>query len=680
MGPSAAKAKKEKTSARARKAFVLIARCLDGASAQHGALSRSMTAPQSVAGHGGGGGGGDGGIAPPAPPPPPPASSPTTAPDEFCRACARGDLAAVHAGARALASTPDSRGFHPLQWAALNDQAAVVSVLLAAGAPRAAADPAGQTALHWSAARGAVSAAAVLVSADDDDSGAVLLAAADAQGYTPLHVAAQHDAASWIAAAARGWPGGLALARSARDSHGRTPLTWAAYKGALAAARLLIVLGADVSAVDEEGAAPLHWAALRGHADVCLALIRAGGAGGRVGGAALLGLRDGTGARPADLARSKGFASLADRLEAEAAKAGVVLTGDGFAATTTTRRPRSLVRSCGRAVASAHLAPLTLALVAGLTWAFEAGVVRAPGAPPPSSACTAAGWAVAALALAGGGFLVATARADPGVLPVHPALEGEGDSGNDGDAAALLLAQPAPDFGRLCVACRTVRPPRAKHCGATGRCIARFDHYCPWVGCAVGAGNTGRFFAMLACWTAAAGGAALATAVRLTATVAAMSKDEKRAVSSSTPIPVSGAAGAAGGMAAFLLFDGACALAVAVLTAVQARQISTNLTTAEAVGGPRKYSYLRGPGGRGFSNPFDRGSCWGNWMDVMMGGGWSSGSVAAAPRRRGGGIAARGRGVRGLLAAEESDSGLHGGSSSPPAGRRRPANRGLEMV
>jgi len=633
-----------------------------------------------------------GGAPGPAPPGPssPRADAPAPpSPSSFCRLAARGSdlpaIAAALASNPALASSPDAQGFYPLQWAALHDRAAVVTLLLQAGALPSAANPAGQTALHWSAARGAVAAGEALLSGAPDQ--ASLLAAPDAQGYTPLHVAAQHDAPAWLHRAAGAWPGGLAAARAARDAHDRTPLHWAAYKGATDAVRLLLVLGADPGATDDEGATPLHWAALRGHRDACLLLVRAGSAGHRLGGGAALGVRDGTGATPTDLARAKGHGFLADRLAVEAAKA----------------RQRELLR--GKAgllsrLAGAHLAPLTLALALSLAWFFEAGVVWARGAPPPDAPTVAAGWAVAALALAGCACLVATARADPGRLPVHPSL-GKGEDGvragggpssdvagpqqppssqwpdaspksplHAPHASTDVLSHPAfahpppaarPDWARLCVGCRAVRPLRAKHCGATGACVSRFDHHCPWTGCAIGGRNLAPFLGMLASFTAAAGLAAAVAGARLGGLMAALADHDRRAGAGGPPLqtttppllssgPPSGAAAAAAAAGLFLMFDGAVALAVAVLTAVQVRQVSANLTTAEAVGGPGRHPYLRGHGGRGWANPFDRGTCAANWADAL--GGWAGGRHGPA---------------RG---------------SASPRGRRRQGggNRGLEMV
>ncbi|GAA5904585.1 hypothetical protein JCM6882_004914 [Rhodosporidiobolus microsporus] len=50
----------------------------------------------------------------------------------------------------------------------------------------------------------------------------------------------------------------------------------------------------------------------------------------------------------------------------------------------------------------------------------------------------------------------------------------------------------------FCLTCLVRRPLRSKHSYATGRCVARFDHYCPWVWNDVGVNNHRQFILFLA--------------------------------------------------------------------------------------------------------------------------------------------------------------------------------------
>lgn len=47
---------------------------------------------------------------------------------------------------------------------------------------------------------------------------------------------------------------------------------------------------------------------------------------------------------------------------------------------------------------------------------------------------------------------------------------------------------------QLCSTCRIVRPLRSKHCPKCHRCVAQFDHHCPFLGTDIGAGNHNSFF------------------------------------------------------------------------------------------------------------------------------------------------------------------------------------------
>lgn len=47
--------------------------------------------------------------------------------------------------------------------------------------------------------------------------------------------------------------------------------------------------------------------------------------------------------------------------------------------------------------------------------------------------------------------------------------------------------------GKVCSTCHTVKVARSKHCRMENKCVAQFDHYCPWINNTVGALNF-RYF------------------------------------------------------------------------------------------------------------------------------------------------------------------------------------------
>ena len=85
-----------------------------------------------------------------------------------------------------------AQGYYPLQWAALNNRVGIASYLLENGYVIDRAYSQGQTALHWAAVRGSLSAAETLLRASAD------LTLADSKGYgrnllRSLHKNATHQ-------------------------------------------------------------------------------------------------------------------------------------------------------------------------------------------------------------------------------------------------------------------------------------------------------------------------------------------------------------------------------------------------------------------------------------------------------------------------------------------------------
>lgn len=222
------------------------------------------------------------------------------------------------------------------------------------------------------------------------------------------------------------------------------------------------------------------------------------------------------------------------------------------------------------------------------------------------------------------GFMALTSFTNPGLIPRPP------DSVRRANHERFQVRrEETPPFviveasggvievpTKYCTVCGLVRPPRASHCRETDRCIERWDHFCPWVGTAIGLHNY-RWFVLFvltatchALYLACASFAHLryAAAVRLATKglSSAAAAHVHAAAASSGPVG-SHLGGWPAWLRAALGAPLSCALVgyglvvgamLMVLAAYHLYLISINQST---------YEHVRGTYEERGSNPFDRG-------------------------------------------------------------------------
>ncbi|KAK4369249.1 hypothetical protein RND71_013041 [Anisodus tanguticus] len=473
-------------------------------------------------------------------------------------------------------SEPDGLGYYALHWAALNNRTPAAQYIMEHGGDVNAADHTGQTALHWSAVRGAVQVAELLL-----QEGA-RVNAADMYGYQPTHVAAQYGQTAFLYYVVTKWNADPDVP----DSDGRSPLHWAAYKGFADCIRLLLFLDAYRGRQDKEDCTPLHWAASRGHLEACTVLVQAGKKEDLI-------MTDNTGLTPAQLASDKNHRQVAFFL--------------GNARRLYDKRCDGSTR-LGK-LSKLGLAPVLCCTVFLLLTTYIHAVIMASTLPKLTAAGALFAWSGVLLATVGLVTFYRCSRKDPGYIQ-----RSQHDSQNTKDDEPLLKVEMnhpallAGNWSQLCSTCKIVRPLRAKHCSTCDRCVEQFDHHCPWVSNCIGKKNKWDFFIFLVLEVLAM---VLTGAVTLTRVLT------DPAAPSSFGAWLSHAGNYHIGALAFLFVDFFLFIGVAVLTGVQASQISHNITTNE-MANMMRYSYLRGPGGR-FRNPYDHG-CKKNCSDFLING------------------------------------------------------------
>ncbi|WCJ29949.1 Ankyrin repeat family protein with DHHC zinc finger domain [Euphorbia peplus] len=461
-------------------------------------------------------------------------------------------------------SEPDGLGYYALQWAALNNRTAAAQYIIERGGDVNAADHSGQTALHWSAVRGAIQVAELLL-----QEGA-RVEAVDMYGYQSTHVAAQYGQTSFLYHIVSKWNADPDVP----DNDGRCPLHWAAYKGFADCIRLLLFLDVYRGRQDKEGCTPLHWAAIKGNLEACTVLVQAGKREDLV-------VTDNTGLTPAQLASDKNHRQVAFFL--------------GNASRLLEKRCDGSSR-LGR-LSKVGLAPILWSIILILLVTYVHSVIMDPNLPSLTATFGLVAWLGFFSATAGLVMFYRCSRKDPGYIRMN--VHDQQSMKDDEPLLKIEINNPAllaGNWSQLCATCKIVRPLRAKHCSTCDRCVEQFDHHCPWVSNCIGKKNKWDFFLFLVLEVSAmliTGGVALTRVLTDPAAPLTFRPWINHAVTHHV------------GAISFLTVDCFLFFGVAVLTAIQASQISRNITTNEMANAMR-YSYLRGPAGR-FRNPYDHG-------------------------------------------------------------------------
>lgn len=394
-----------------------------------------------------------------------------------------------------------------LHWAAINNQTTIVDYFISKGADvNAIGGDLKSTPLQWATRQGHLAMVVLLLKRGADYS--IL----DNEGCNALHLAAQFGHTP-IAAylVAKGMDVDLP------DSNGMTALMWSAYRvSKVDPTRLLITLGSSLKATDyKHKNTALHWAVYAKNLTAITLLLEA------KADVAILNANQET---PIDMARKHQSPWLVKMLEAKLKDSPTVLSNadDNFCTKITNNKS---LRDCLRNMTPffaylfvAYILDMNASITIKLIALLVIAVLLFIFCKLNHESCHSTIFPVAVyLALTFWLFntqfyflsafiysspilitlvsLSATLQfytyyvcwlTDPGVAIIDRTQQLE-------TIIRLAETEGMFDAKHFCSTCLIRKPLRSKHCSHCNKCVARFDHHCPWVGNCIGAKNHRHF-------------------------------------------------------------------------------------------------------------------------------------------------------------------------------------------
>lgn len=434
------------------------------------------------------------------------AGAPPQEPPEFIRVAQIGDLARMKEILQLGLATPEEvapDGTTALHWAAVNNRLTLCQYLMEAGAQ---VDVKGgelqATPLHWACRNGLVYIVHLLIQHGADP------LRTDTQGFNALHLATHSSNVMLVIYLLH-----QGLPVDFTDPSGRTAMHWAAYQGDSLTVDVLLKWGADVKIRDTLGFTALHWAIVRGSKPCMKRLIEEG---------------SDVFAKSDD---GKSCRTMAEEMrtlnlwEEALLEAGRLANGPP--------RMRYLSEKWVKILCFTIpiiLVPFVFGLFAYMPWygAISLSILAIYGSLKVlngyivpnaywghyallrtpflagvffSSALTTiiyylfyiAPVAFSQMPLVNIFFVMffsialysffATMAVDPGYVPKLSGINQQKEVIED------LIEKGEYDSKHFCIATFIAKPLRSKYDRSSGRVVAKFDHYCPWVNNAVGARN-----------------------------------------------------------------------------------------------------------------------------------------------------------------------------------------------